>query len=111
MSKTEKIWMWIFIAMFAVPEILWGNLIKVFGIYFFPIYKNIQFFIDTPSLAFLVIAIEIIGVSGVFYIINKKQVGLPLNLKYVFNIVLVIIFLVLLASLYLSYVATQISFP
>ena len=71
MNKVQKIWMWIFIAMFAVPEILWGGLIKIFKISFLPIYKDIQYFSDNPGVALLLIVIEIIGISGVIYLIIK----------------------------------------
>ncbi len=30
MSKIQKIWMWIFIAMFAIPEILWSPVLNFY---------------------------------------------------------------------------------
>jgi hypothetical protein len=109
-TKKEKIWMWIFIAMFVVPEILWGNLVKIINISFLPIFKNSQFFTDNPVVAFAVIMVEIIGISATFYLLNKKYLKEKLVLKYIVDTILIVIFLALLVSLYLSYVATQISF-
>jgi hypothetical protein len=110
MTKTQKIWMWIFIAMFAIPEILWGNLVKIFKISFLPIYKNAQYFSDNPTMALFIIIIEIIGVLGVLYLLNKKNPQVNIVSKYVFDVVLAIIFLALIASLYLSFAMSQISF-
>ncbi len=102
--------MWIFIAMFAVPEILWGGLIKIFKISFLPIYKDIQYFSDNPGVALLLIVIEIIGISGVIYLINKKCPAINLKLKIVINIILIIILVMLVLSLFLSYGVGQINF-
>ncbi|MCX6718455.1 MAG: hypothetical protein NTY81_02530 [Candidatus Staskawiczbacteria bacterium] len=110
MTKIQKIWLWIFMAMFAVPEILWGNLIKIFKISFLPIYKNIKYFTDEPMIAFLVIIIEIIGISGIIYLLNKKDAKINTILKYALDIVLVIILLVLVLSLCLSYSMSRINF-
>ena len=111
MTKKQKIWMWIFVAMFAIPEILWGNLLGILKISFLPIYKNIQIFTDKPTLAFLVIVSEVIGIFGIFYLFNRKSNVSNIWVKYVLNVLLSIIFLLLLISLYLSIVATQIRFP
>lgn len=111
LTKKQKTWMWIFAAIFMVPEILWGNLTKILGISFLPIYKDVQIFTDNPILAFLVIFLEIIGTAGIFYLLNKKNAELTATLKTILNTILIIIFLVLLVSLYLSLVTSQISFP
>ena len=110
LPKTQKIWLWISGAMFLVPEILWGNLLKIFKISFLPIYKNVQIFTDNPSVAFLIIITEIIGVSGIIYLLNKKDSEVSIKFRYVSNILLVIILLILLISLYLSYGVSQINF-
>lgn len=111
MTKVQKIWMWIFGAMFLIPEILWGNLIKIFGISFLPIYRNVQLFIDEPSVVFLIIIIEIIGIVGIIYLLNKKNIIINLALKYIFDTALIIILLALALSLFLSYLTSRISFP
>jgi len=111
MTKIQKIWMWIFSAMFLIPEILWGNLIKVFKISFLPVYKNIQFFINNPPVAFLVIIVEIAGITGIIYLLNKKNIISNSTFKNIYNIVLIFVLLALLASLFLSLVVSRISFP
>jgi len=109
MSNTQKIWLWIFIAMFVLPEILWGNLIRILKISFLPIYRDVQYFNDTPIVAFLIIIIETIGISGIFYLFNKKDIRINISLKFFLNVLLAIIFLALIVSLYLSYAMSQIS--
>lgn len=96
--------------MFMIPEILWGDIIKIFKLSFLPIYKNIQLFTDKPLLAFLVITTEITSIFGIIYLINKKNLGVANKLKYIWNVILVIILVLLLVSIYLSYAMTQINF-
>ena len=86
MKKTQKIWMWIFIAMFALPEILFFttplsilSIVNNFSetnikspIYFF---INQQFFTDHPIYLFLILAIEWLGILGLLAMsikFNKK---------------------------------------
>ncbi len=110
LSKTQKIWLCIFGAMFTVPEILWGDLLKIFKISLLPIYKDTQLFNDKPNLAFLIIVIEIIGISGITYLFNKSNLKNIIFLKYISNIFLVVVLLILLLSLFLSYSINQINF-
>lgn len=101
LSKTQKIWAWIFGAMVVVPEVLWGNLIKALHIPVLPIYGNVQIFTSKPSLAYLVITMEIVGVIGLTYLFNRGfRIG---KLKYLFNALLGLILLLLIISFCLSY--------
>ncbi len=75
-----------------------------------PIYGDLQVFTDKPILAFLVITVEIIGIGGIVYLINREEALFYQKSKYILNIVFGIILLALLLSLYLSYAMTQISF-
>ncbi len=109
MSKKQKIWMWIFIAMFAIPEILWGSIIKILNLSFLPIYKNIQVFTDKPVIAFFVIIIEIGGLSGILYLLNNGSIRVNSKIKFIINIILSVILLLLLLSLYMSYVVSRIA--
>jgi hypothetical protein len=111
MTKMQKIWMWIFIAMFAAPEILWGDLIKLARIPLLPIFRNFQFFNDNPNFAYLVIVVEMVGILGVIYLLNKDHLGLKLNIRYIINVILFIILVALVLSLGFSYIISQISFP
>jgi len=101
LSKMQKTWLWIFGAMFIVPEVLWGNLIGILHMPLLPFYGNVQIFTDNPMIAYLVIIIEIIGVGGLIYLSNKQYHGTKLN--YLFNIILILVLLLLIASLFLSY--------
>lgn len=108
-SKKQKTWLWIFGLMFLVPEILWGDLIRVFRISFLPVYRNQYFFNNNPFVAFLVIIIEMVAISGIIYLINRSGVGLKRFKKYFLNVLLGLILLVLAISLYLSAVMSSIS--
>ena len=110
LSKLQKIWAWIFGAMFIVPEILWGNITKSLHFSFLPIYRSVQLFTDNPILAFAVIIMETFGIIGIIYLLNRGGFLIPLIVKYISNIVLGIILLLLLLSLCLTFVVTQISF-
>lgn len=110
LSKVQKTWLWVFGAMFVVPEALWGNIVKILKLSFLPIFRSPKFFAQNPKLAFAVIIIEAIGIIGVIYLINRSALNLSKIFKYIFNTILVIILLVLLLSLYLSYGVSQIHF-
>ena len=73
MTKTQKIWLWIFIAMFALPEILFlttpALLMSISGKSFSGISSliiNYKFFLDHPLYLLFIIAIEWIGALGIF---------------------------------------------
>jgi len=88
MSKTQKIWMWIFIAMFALPEILFitspALLMSILGKSFTNINSlvvNYDFFLAYPIYLLIIIATEFIGVAGlaVFSARLKKKIALILS--------------------------------
>ena len=110
LTKKQSILMWIFILMVAIPEVLWGGIIRIFKISFIPLYNNVQMFTDHPSIAFIIIILEIVGVCGIIYIINKKNIEILKKFKYLLNTILTIVLLMLLFSLYFSYVMTKINF-
>ena len=108
MTKMQKVWMWVFIAMFAVPEILF--LTTPLSILSFtnnfsamninpPIYYlvNSQFFTDQPIYLLLVIAIEWVGVLGLLLIGVKSKKRIP-------TILLGIVLLWLSVDLYFAYI-------
>ena len=110
LSKKQKVWLYIFGAMFLIPEILWGNIINILQIYFLPIFKNRQIFIDKPIIAFFIIVVEIVSVTGFIYLFNSNDNKINKVTKYIINVLLSIIFLILAISLYLSFVMSRISF-
>ncbi len=100
LSKTQKIWVWIFGAMFVVPEVLWGDLLRVMHIPFIPVFENSEFFASNPLIAYIIIIIEICGLGGLIYFINKYNGSL--KLKLLLNIILVLLLIFLFLSLALS---------
>ena len=71
MTKKQKVWLGVSLAMFVVPEVLWGAIIKILDVSFVPVYKDPQFFYDHPFFALLLIVVELIGISGLIYVVNK----------------------------------------
>jgi len=79
MNKIQKIWMWIFIAMFAIPEILFSfvlSFVEFFGMDIIPLYSfffKYHFFIDHPVYLLIAEAIEWIGVLGLLIMSVKSN--------------------------------------
>ncbi len=105
MSKTQKIWLWIFGAMFVVIEILFSFILSIVGFFgknISPLYMffvSQQFFIDHPLYLLVANAIEWAGVLGLLIISIKSK-------KRVLIVPLVIILLWLSLDFYLGYVLT-----
>ena len=119
MTKIQKIWMWIFIAMFAIPEILF---------YFTPLsilsfinnfsetnikpiaysFVNPQFFTDNPIYLLLFLAIEWLGVLGllIMSIKSKKKI-----LSILLGIIILWLSFLIPISFILIYVFSTMSFP
>ena len=98
-TKKEKIWMWIFIAMLAVPEILWSPIAN-FYYEFFQSSKtsNVQalrdsFLQKSDNLNYLklVIALQFIGLLLVLFSLIKNKFGTNKLIKYLSVILLVIL--------------------
>ena len=114
MTKQQQTWLAVFLVMFLVPEILWGSifnaLTSLFGWPLHSIYFNLTTFNDYPYLAFLVILVEIISVSGLWYLnlkINRQN-----NLKGILlSILLAILDIALVFLLFLNFAMSGISFP
>lgn len=103
MTKKQKIWMWIFIAMFIVPEILCSFLlsfleflsIKINPLYLFVI--NRQFFIDFPAYLMVLNIIEWLGVLGLLIVSVKYK-------RILLIILWIIILLFLSVELFFGYI-------
>lgn len=114
MTKQQQIWLAIFLAMFLVPEVLWGStfnaITSLFGWPLHSIYFNLTTFNDYPYLAFLVIILEIISISSLWYLnlkINRQN-----NLKGLFlSVLLALIDMGLVFLLFLNFAMSGISFP
>jgi hypothetical protein len=80
MSKVEKIWLWISVAMFAIPEILFftssalitsingGNLYE-----FSSLVVNYKFFVRYPIYLLVIIVIEFLGILSLLVFSAKKK--------------------------------------
>jgi hypothetical protein len=80
MSKAQKIWLWIFIAMFAIPELLFFttiNLVMSFlGRSFLNLSSlvvNYEVFFQHPYYLLSILAVEWIGMAGLIAFSFKKQ--------------------------------------
>jgi len=86
MTKTQKIWLWIFGLMFVVPEILFittpALIMSIAGKSFSEISSfviNYSSFLKYPLLLLLIVVVEWIGVFGLFVLsikINKKLLAI-----------------------------------
>jgi len=108
LSKIMKIWMGIFIAMFAIPEILFSiipsSIINYSGKLFLTLsslFFDSKFFINNPFYFFIIIIVEFIGVLGLLIISVK-------NKKIIFIILLTIILLWLLLVFFLGYMSNSV---
>ena len=112
MTKIQKIWLGVFLAMFVAPEVLFSFLLssvaQLFGRTFPSILysPNQQFFTDHPIYLFFALAVELLGVFLllIFNFQHKKN-------KFV-SALLLIIFLWLVIVFYIGYIiAFRMSFP
>ena len=114
MTKTQKIWLAIFLAMFLVPEVLWGALLNavtsVFGSPAHSIYYNLQAFDDQPILAYIIILTEIIAIIGLLIVNYTIQYKNKIT-KIVSYVVLALLEITLIFILLINYMISHISFP
>ena len=103
MTKVQKIWFSVFLAMFLVPEILFGGLLGTFlNLRFLPLIRTSSFFSFYPSLGHINLWSEIIGVIGLIFIINKYPYRNNL-IKYFFYGILLLVLFSLLTIIYFYY--------
>ena len=95
MTKIQKIWIWIFLAMFAIPEILWSPVLNFLYIFYkggnVPIILRNNFLInsDYKLLAILIIFLQSMGALISSILILKS------NVKFLSKIILFLTFFVL----------------
>ena len=109
MSKTQKIWLGICIAMFIVPEILWGPVLSVLNLINIQvpvIFQSSETLQNNFSLIILILLCQFIGLVG-FFILIKRHPGIS-RLKKSFALSVTIILLICLVIVtYLSYALDQ----
>jgi len=110
MTKTQKIWMWIFIAMFAIPEILWSPVSNFYyeltqtsksgGTHPF----RYNFLQSSDNLGYLkfVITLQFIGLLLIlFYLLKNKYISNKL-IRYLFVVLLTILLVLIGFALYFA---------
>src|SRR3989344_1308143 len=91
MTKKQKIWLWVFIAMFAVPEILWSPVANFLYIFYrggnVPVIFRDNFLVHTDyrRLMIMVVFMQIVG----------SFLSLTLIYKLSFNIIIKILLFIL----------------
>lgn len=104
MTKTQKIWFSIFLAMFLVPEILWSltsnflyNIIRfILGLNESKIFYNLLKFPDSSHSKVLLITtllIQFIGLLGIFLFVLKSK------LKTIFKWLILSLLIILIISI------------
>ena len=101
MTKRQKIWLWVFLVMFIVPEATWGPVLG--GINFFIHTKFRPIILNSGSglLSYAILLIEFVGAIGLLRLNNKRN-NKGQFLLQLFNIALILILLVLSFVLYIS---------
>jgi hypothetical protein len=103
MTKKQKIWLGIFMAMAIVPEIFFGGLISTFfKLRFVPLFNTSNFFASLPILGYLNLWSENLGVIGLIFL-NKKFNFQNRFLKFLIIGILLIILACLLTITYYYY--------
>ena len=112
MTKVQKVWLGVFLAMFIVPEVVFGGLISTFFGNQSPLpIVHPSIFIDKVLfLGYLMFLSEIFGIAGLLVISRRIQYK-NLLLKYLFISTLVLILLIQILIAYAYYRFTNTSFP
>ena len=116
MNKIQKIWLWVSMVMFLVPEIFFSPIISFFaslsGITNFPfLYKyfiDLNFFSDNPIYLFIILSIEFLGALGLL-IWNVKFNHY--KYKIFLTVIITLIIFTLLLLFFVGYSVTNMSFP
>jgi len=115
MTKIQKIWTWIFIAMFALPEILWspvGNFLYTFwkgGNIPAILRDNFLISSDYRRTAIVVILLQSLGalISSILIYTSSIKIGY----KVLLSILFFIFFLLSLGVFFVLSTTVNISFP
>lgn len=108
MTKKQKIWLGIFVAMFVVPEVLWGGLASTF-LNYKPIFDFSQFFRSNQFVIGILVLPQIIALVGLLVLNYKCQKNKTIS--YIIGVILFLTLIVFLALVYTSYSFSYASFP
>lgn len=108
MTKKQKIWMWIFIAMFAIPEILWSPIANFYyqlsqtsksgGTH--PFRDNFLQNSDNLSYLKFVVALQFVGLLLLLIYLLRNKYAQNKLLKYLFTTILFIFLVIVGFALY-----------
>ena len=116
MQKSQKIWLWVFLIMFFVPEIFFFFLTSwIPGVsqltdnhFFYERFINPQFFIDNSIYLFIALGVEFLGALG-FLIWNVKFNNY--RYKILLTVISTLVLIFLLIIFFIGYSVTNMSFP
>ena len=116
MTKIQKVWLWVFSAMFIIPEILFSFIVSFFaslyGVGNFPFlyeyFINPQFFIDNPTYLFIILIIECLGMLGLL-VWNVKFNNY--RYKIILTAITTLTLILLLFIFFVGYLVSNMSFP
>jgi len=101
MSKAQKIWMWIFIAMFALPELLWSPVLNFVYIIYkggnIPVILRNNFLMSSDYRSLLVLVLFIQTIGALLFLIKFIKVPLSFILKIILSIIFTLLFIITLA--------------
>lgn len=104
MEKIRKIWFWVFLAMFLLPEILWSSILNMTNailqnnnvtIFFRP---NFLMQSDNRSLLLFVLVIQLIGILGLIVQIYRRNFN-----KYFKILILLVLSSILIITGFVAY--------
>jgi len=115
MKKSQKIWLWVFIIMFIIPEIFFSFIFSwVPGVshfvnnhFFYEYFIDPQFFVDNPIFLFIALSVEFLGALGIF-IWNIKFNYSKYKIFLTIPIFFILVFLAFV--FYVGYAVTHINF-
>lgn len=116
MTKIQKVWLWVSVLMFIIPEILFSFIVSFFaslyGVGNFPFlyehFINPQFFIDNPIYLFIALSIECFGMLGLLICNIKFNHH---KYKIIPTVIIALILILLLFIFFAGYSVTNMSFP
>ncbi|MFA5990986.1 MAG: hypothetical protein WC794_01925 [Candidatus Doudnabacteria bacterium] len=104
MTKVQKIWLGVFLAMFLVPEILWGPILGLMSNYgeniILPIFKNSQFIENNVVVMNFILISELVAVIGMG-VINFKYCKSNKIVKITSGVIIILVTFYLIFATYL----------
>lgn len=112
MTKVQKIWLWVGIGLFLIPEILWsplGNSLYAL-IYDKPFRSSFLTNSDYGQWKEIVVLIQFLGIVSGYYIVVKNRRYLPKDYSFLIHFVFGILSLLNFFILYFIYATQRASF-